>query len=194
MWISQLQVGELGAEVRFELGPRERRRRFLLEGEREGPDADPLAGRKLQPLAAEHFGRPDQAAIEADVFQLQPPAAAGARTACRRETSGLASTTSHAASRPIVISGPATSTTGRRLSCSLLNQIFIKVDPSRREGLDLWAGAALRTYTRRLCMQHHPDLPEAVGLKQLPQLGSFGIELAPFDRSADRHHIFLHLR
>ena len=55
----QLQVGELCPHVLLDFGPGERRGRFLLEGQRERPDADPLAER-IGPAQRDRVEKPEE--------------------------------------------------------------------------------------------------------------------------------------
>ena len=101
-WASSSRAGDGGGLLR-------------LEGERVGPNADFRARLEDGRLPAKHFLVAHDAAIQADVFQVQ--LAIGQRTtAWRRETSGLCRHTVLPGSRPMVISAdpPRAPTAGFR--------------------------------------------------------------------------------
>ena len=121
----QLQVGHDRAEVGFQLGAGDGRGFFGLEGEREGPDPHLGADVEDRRLAAQHLFVAHHATVEPHVLQVAACRRCSRTTACRRETSGLCSTTLLPGSRPMRDLGSGHVDHERRLSLILLYQIFM---------------------------------------------------------------------
>ena len=122
---AQLQVGHDRAEMGFQLAAGDGGGLLGLEGQRVGPDAD--LGARLEHAPSARPAPPrrpprNYSGRRSPVAACRRPART---TACCRETSGLCRHTVLAGSRPMVTSASATSTTMRRLSLILLNQIFM---------------------------------------------------------------------